>query len=85
MKKYPEAINVKVLFNGCLMTLANSNDRQKTTEGVEIWLQKQPGGAVRPMASIPDGTLDKYKHCRPEIIEQDWDWSGVPEPCVSSI
>ena len=85
MKKYPEAVNVKVKFNGCLVTLANSNDRRKTIEGVEIWLQRKPDGAVRPMATIPEGTLDKYKHCRPEIIKNDWDWSGVPEPRVSSI
>lgn len=73
MKKRVRAINLIVEFNGHLVVLENEDDRQKTNEGVEIWIQKQPANSLRPMASIPAGTLEKYKHRRPHIIDMEWD------------
>ena len=73
MKTRMKAKNIKVKFNGHKVTLPDENDRRKTSEGVEIWIQLQPGNNIRPMADIPEGTLEKYKHCRPEIISNDWE------------
>jgi hypothetical protein len=56
------------------VTLANEEDRQKTSEGVEIWIEQKPGNEIRPMASIPEGTLEIYKYCRPVMIHIDWVW-----------
>lgn len=72
MKPRVKATNLRVKFNGYTVTLADESDRRKTPEGVEIWIQQKPGNEIRPMASIPDGTLEKYKHCRPEIVSVQW-------------
>lgn len=73
MKPRMIAKNIKVKFNGHTVTLPDENDRRKTPEGVEIWMQQQPANNIRPMASCPDGSLDKFKHCRPEIVSIDWE------------
>jgi hypothetical protein len=74
MTTYPKAKNIKIKFAGQVVTLKDENDRQKTRAGVELWIEQKPAGEFRPMATIPDGTLEKYKHDRPEIISQDWEW-----------
>jgi hypothetical protein len=71
-KQYQEPISIRVRFHGHVVTLADMNDRQTTPEGVQIWIQSQPAGCFRPMADIPEGTLEIYKHCRPQIIQNDW-------------
>lgn len=73
MKEYAKAKQIKVKFHGHVVTLADEDDRKTTPEGVEIWIQKKPAGAIRPMASVPEGTLETYKHCRPETISIEWD------------
>ena len=67
-----KATNIKVKFNHHTVTLTDENDRRKTPEGVEIYIQQKPGNDIRPMAVIPEGTLEKYKHCRPEIVSVQW-------------
>lgn len=67
-----KAKNIKVKFNGHTVTLADESDRQKTSEGVEIWIQQKPANNIRPMADIPEGTLETFKHCRPSIVSVDW-------------
>lgn len=64
--------NIKVKFASSVVTLENENSRVTTHEGVEIWLQGKPANNFRAMATIPDGTLERYKHCRPEILAVDW-------------
>lgn len=73
MKEYMKPKNAKIKFHGHTVTLADANDRKKTPEGVEIWIEQKPAGEIRPMASIPEGTLDTFKHCRPEIISIEWE------------
>jgi hypothetical protein len=73
MKTYTKAKNIKIKFAGQVVTLKDESDRKKTSAGVEIWIQQQSAGNIRPMASIPDGTLEKYKHCRPEMISIQWE------------
>ena len=69
---YMDPVNIKVRFHGHTVTLADMNDRQTTPEGVQIWIQLQPAGWFRPMASLPVGTLDQFKRCRPQIVQNDW-------------
>jgi hypothetical protein len=59
VKTYTKAKNIKVKFAGQVVTLKDETDRKKTRDGVEIWIQQQSAGNIRPMASIPDGTLEK--------------------------
>ncbi len=73
MKARIRSTNIKVKFHSHIVTLTDENDRRKTPEGVEIWIQQKPGNEIRPMATIPDGTLETYKHCRPQIVSIDWD------------
>lgn len=73
MKARLKAYEISVRFNGHTVTLADENDRRKTPDGVEIWIQQKPANNLRPMATIPDGTLDQFKHCRPEIISLRWE------------
>jgi hypothetical protein len=61
MKPRMKAINIRVKFNGYTVTLPDETTG-KTPEWVEIWIQ-QPANNIRPMADVPTGTLDKYKHC----------------------
>jgi hypothetical protein len=68
-----KATNIKVKFNGYTVTLTDETDRRKTPQGVEIYIQQQPANNIRPMAVIPDGTLEIYKHCRPEIVSVQWE------------
>jgi len=70
MKLVP--VNIKVKFGKAIVKLENHESRAKTAEGVEIYLKMRPANEVQPIAVIPDGTLDKYKHCRPVIIACDW-------------
>ena len=72
-KEYMKPKNAIVKFHGHIVILVDASDRQKTEEGVELWLQLRPAGEIRPMASIPDGTLETYKHCRPEIVSVEWE------------
>jgi len=71
-KQYMHPVNIKVRFHGHTVALADMSDRQTTAEGVQIWIQSQPAGCFRPMADIPEGTLDQFKHCRPKIIQNEW-------------
>jgi hypothetical protein len=70
MKQVP--VNIKVKFGSAIVKLENHESHATTKEGVEIWLKMRPANEVQPMATIPDGTLEKYKHCRPKIISCDW-------------
>lgn len=66
-------VNIKVKFAGEIFHLENHESRPKSEKsGVVIWLKMRPANEVQPMAEIPDGTLDKYKHCRPQIVSCDW-------------
>lgn len=73
MKQYPQAKNIKIRFAGQVVTLANEADRKKTKAGVELYVEKQPNGYLRPWAAIPDGTLNKYMHEQPEIVSVQWE------------
>lgn len=70
---YPKVKKMKVVFDGHRVTLNGESDRKMIAGGVEIWIQRKPAGCVRPMATIPDGTLEQYKHCRPEWTEIEWE------------
>ena len=70
MKQVP--INIKVKFGNQTAFLENHTSRAKTAEGVEIYLKMRPANEVQAMADIPDGTLDKYMHCRPQIVSCEW-------------
>lgn len=72
MKPRMIAKNIKIKFHGHTITLPTEADRRKTPEGVEIWIQQKPGNEIRLMVDIPDGTLEKYKHCRPQIVSFNW-------------
>jgi hypothetical protein len=70
MKQVP--VNIKVKFGNEMFYLEQHTDRAKSEKsGVVIW-GRMHGPAFKPMAEIPDGTLEKYMHCRPEIIACDW-------------
>lgn len=73
MKTRIKAKNIIVRFHGYTVILPDETDRRKTPEGVEIYMQFQPANNIRPMAAIPDGTLEKFKHCRPEVIDMEWE------------
>ena len=73
MKSRLVATKIKIKFAGKVITLIDENDRKKILDGVELWIQQQPANNIRPMATIPDGTLEKYKHCRPEILDMKWE------------
>ena len=71
-KKYPEANNIKVRFGREVVLLDTADDRKRTAAGVVIWIKRKPGGEIQPMAQIPDGTLEQYKHFRPIIESLTW-------------
>ena len=65
--------NIKVKFAGEIFHLKDHTSRPVSEKsGVEIWLQMRPANVVKPMANIPEGTLEKYKHARPEILSCEW-------------
>jgi hypothetical protein len=68
--------NIKIKFDKAIVILPTHDSRITTREGVELWLKPKPGSEYQPMASIPDGTLDQYKHCRPQILSCDWQEAG---------
>lgn len=72
MKARMKAINIKVEFGRGVVTLADEDDRKTTSEGVEIYIEKLPANEMRPIAVIPDGTLEKFKHCRPQVLKITW-------------
>lgn len=72
MKTYPKAINIRVKFAGQVVTLADETDRKKTKAGAELYVDRTPNGYLRPWATIPPGTLEIYKHDRPEIVSVQW-------------
>ena len=71
MKQFP--INIKVKFAGEIFHLENHESRAASEKsGVVIYLKMRPANNFQPIAEIPNGTLEKYKHCRPEIVSCDW-------------
>jgi hypothetical protein len=70
MKQVP--VNIKVQFGKSVVKLETHESRAKTTEGVEIYLKMRPANEVQPIAVIPDGTLEQYKNCRPQIVSCEW-------------
>jgi hypothetical protein len=65
-------VNIKVRFGSSVVKLSDHNSRATTKDGVEIYIKMRAASGAQPMATIPDGTLSKYMHCRPEIISCDW-------------
>lgn len=66
-------VNIRVKFGNEYAFLKNAESIFVTQDGVKIWIKSRPGNNYQPMAEIPDGTLEKYKHCRPEIISCAWE------------
>ena len=71
-KRLQKAINIKIRFAGQVVTLADEYDRKTTNAGVQIWIKQKPSNEIQPQATIPDGTLNQYKHDRPEIVDVQW-------------
>jgi len=69
--KNQTAINIKIKFGTEVVTLKNVNDRKTTREGVQLYIQERQAD-IRAWASIPDGTLEQYKHTKPVILSCDW-------------
>jgi len=67
--QYP--FNIKIRFAGEVVTLSDKDDRQTTPSGVTLH-GRMRGPEFQPLAEIPDGTLEKYKHERPKILSADW-------------
>jgi hypothetical protein len=65
-------VNIKVKFGSSVVKLKDHTSRATTKDGVEIYITMRAASRAQPMAVIPDGTLNKYMHCRPEIISCDW-------------
>jgi hypothetical protein len=72
MKRNQKAINIKISFHGHTVTLADEYDRQTTPEGVTLWVKQGGANSIKPMASPPKGTLEIYKHSRPDIVSVEW-------------
>lgn len=67
--------NIKIRFAGAVVTIRNHDETIELTgkcPGVKLWMQHRAGNEWRPMATVPDGTLDRYMHERPEILSCDW-------------
>ena len=73
MKPRTAIRNIKIRFHGHSVTLTDEADRRTTPEGVELWVQQLPHNGLKPMAAIPEGTLSRYMHMRPEFVSCDWD------------
>jgi len=66
------AVNIKVKFDNEICILDDENSSINLTSGVRIYGKVRPDGRFQPFAEIPDGTLDKYMHCRPVVLKNDW-------------
>jgi len=68
-----KAKNIVVKFGRAVVVLSTQESRITTREGVELWIKQCPASEIKPMATIPVGTLEIYKHTRPVILRCDWE------------
>lgn len=65
-----KAVNIVIEFAGEKFFLADETCSALSMEtGVKVYLQLRASNSIQPIAEVPEGTLEKYKHYRPLLKE----------------